>query len=110
MIPQKLYQSHDMKANQKRKGQWSSRVFFQRKAAGKVQVTEQLLNQPSNEPKRGSTVVNTSMDGCSIDNPRAMSNTAAKLRRTGSKLLSIVSFSGSSGMPLEFFQAYNSDQ
>ena len=62
-----------------------------------MHVNEKLLNHPGKEFQGESTVVNMSMDGCSTENPRGLSSTAAKLRRTGSKLLSMVSFTGSSG-------------
>ncbi len=79
----------NMGANQKRKRQWSSKGLFGLKTVSKIFVIEQLPSTLDN--------VSHDADMCSAENAHEKSGTAAKLRRTGSKLLSVVRFSGSSG-------------
>ena len=82
--------------NTKRKWRWSSKSLFGSKASSKVIILEHAsLNTPSDA--REHSAVHMSLDGCSAEDVRHMMGVGARVRRNGSKLLSIVGLRRSSG-------------
>ena len=83
-------------ANTKRKWRWSSKSLFGSKASNKVIILEHAsLNTLADA--RELSAIHMSLDGCSAEDVRHMMGVGAKMRRNGSKLLSIVGLQRSSG-------------
>ena len=83
-------------ANTKRKWRWSSKSLFGSRASNKVIVLEHASLHTLPDP-REHNAVHMSLDGCSAEDVRYMMSVGAKMRRNGSKLLSIVGLQRSSG-------------
>ena len=87
---------NSMTVNAKRKWRWSSKSVFVPRPTKVTVIEESTPDSPEgvgNQP----VVFDISMDGCSTENGQDKSKLAAKMRRNGSRFLSIVGFSRSSG-------------
>ena len=82
-----------MKINAKRKWRWGSKTLFAPKAS-KIIVFERSTTAAQD---RVVDQVAVSLDGCSAEDADRASTIAAKVRRNGSKILSIAGISTSSG-------------
>lgn len=81
----------------KRKWRWGSKSIFGSRAPNKVVITEHSIasHQKGSTDQRAAN--DTSPDGCDIEDERQRSRVKVKLRRNGSKFLSIVSLKRDSG-------------
>lgn len=85
-----------MMDNLKRKREWSSKGLLGLKTTNKIFIIEQLPITSEN--------LSQDVEMCVADNAPEKTSTGAKLRRTGSKLLSAVRFSTSSSKSIDFAQ------
>lgn len=85
-----------MMDNLKRKREWSSKGLLGLKTTNKIFIIEQLPITSEN--------LSQDVEMCVADNAPEKTGTGAKLRRTGSKLLSAVRFSTSSSKSIDFAQ------
>lgn len=85
-------------ATTKRKWRWGSKSLFGSRASNKVIVLEHASINTQSDPREHSAV-HLSLDGCSAEDVRYIMGVGAKMRRNGSKLLSIVGLQRSSGYP-----------
>ena len=86
-----------MLRGQKRKSRWSSKGLFGSKAAKKIHVFERLKDGDEDGRSKHNGVVTMSLDGCSIDDGPPINAAAARFRRSGSKVLSILGLRHNSG-------------
>ncbi|KAA6413009.1 MAG: AGC NDR NDR kinase [Lasallia pustulata] len=86
-----------MLRGQKRKSRWSSKGLFGSKAAKKIGVFERLKDGDDDGRPKPNGVVTMSLDGCSIDDGPPANAAAARFRRSGSKVLSILGLRHNSG-------------
>lgn len=91
-----------LKSSHKLKGQWSSRNFFGVRSGDKVRVVERMVTNADDGAAEGSAVLDKFMDGCSMEDQTLKPGPIHKLRSTGSKILSFMRFSTSSGKLLPF--------
>lgn len=82
-----------MRLSQKRKRCWGSKVFLGFRRA-KVLAIQKL---PGDEVANRSGALDGLMEGSNSEDAKPKAVTAAKMRRTGSKILSVVRFSRLSG-------------
>ena len=87
-----------MKGDTKRKWRWSSKSAFASSQPSKVLVVDQPLNNSHDGAADGFAVNGMSLDACSIEDGRERLGMAARMRRHGSKFLSVVGLQRSSGM------------
>lgn len=87
-----------MGIGQKRKRRWGSKGFFGFRPA-KIQALENLPDAGGNETTNRSGVLDGFIEGSNSEDANNLTaGTAAKIRRTGSRILSIVRFAVASGM------------
>lgn len=89
-----------MLRSQKRKSRWGSKGLFGSKAAKKLGVFERSKDGQEDEISRRDGVVSTSLDGCSIEDNPPKNAAAARFRRNGSKVLSLLGLRQNSGKVL----------
>ena len=93
-------QSRSMLRSQKRKSRWSSKGLFGSKAAKKLAAFERSKDDQEDGRSKQDGVINMSLDGCSIDDGPSKNAAAARFRRNGSKVLSILGLRQNSGKAL----------
>lgn len=93
--------------SQKRKSRWSSKGLFGSKAAKKLGVFERPHDVQEHARSKHNGVIDMSLDGCSIGDGTPKNTTAAKFRRNGSKVLSILGLRQHSGKAL-FYASFHS--
>ena len=87
-----------MKADTKRRWRWSSKSVVAFSQPSKVLVVDQLMITSNDGAADRFAVNELSLDACSMEDGRDRSGMAARMRRHGSKFLSIVGLQRSSGM------------
>ena len=87
-----------MKGDTKRKWRWSSKSAFASSQPSKVLVVDQPINTSHDAAADRFAVNEMSLDAYSIEDGRERSGMAGRMRRHGSKFLSIVGLQRSSGM------------
>ena len=87
-----------MQGDTKRKWRWSSKSLHASGQPNKVLVVDQLMPDSHNGAMDRFAVNEMSLDGCSMEDARERSGLAARMRRHGSRFLSIVGLQRSSGM------------
>ena len=87
-----------MQGDSKRKWRWSSKSLHASCQPNKVFVIDQSMPNTHNGTTNRFAVNEVSLDGCSMDDARERSGLAARMRRHGSRFLSIVGLQRSSGM------------
>ena len=88
----------DMKADNKRKWRWSSKSLIASSQPNKVHVVDRSMPDTHDDAADRSVVTEMSLDGCSMDDGHERSGMVARMRRHGSRLLSIVGLQRSSGV------------
>ena len=86
-----------MKHETKRKWRWSSKSLFSSSQPKKVLVVNQSMLDNQASAADGFIVNEMSLDGCSTEDGHERSGMAARIRRHGSRFLSIVGLQRSSG-------------
>lgn len=87
-----------MKHETKRKWRWSSKSPFSSSQPKKRLVVNQSMVDNQDSAPDGFIVNEMSLDGCSTEDGHERSGMAARIRRHGSRFLSIVGLQRSSGM------------
>ena len=87
-----------MKGDTKRKWRWSSKSLVTSSQPNKVLVVDQSMLDTHGGADDRFAVTEMSLDGCSMEDGHERSGLAARMRRHGSKILSIVGLQRSSGM------------
>ena len=87
-----------MKGYTKRKWRWSSKSVVASGQPNKVLVVDQSMLDTHDDATDRFAVNEMSLDGCSVEDGRERSGMAARMRRHGSRFLSIVGLQRSSGM------------
>lgn len=87
-----------MKGYTKRKWRWSSKSVVASGQPSKVLVLDQSMLDIHDEAADRFVVNEISLDGCSVEDGRERSRMAARMRRHGSRFLSIVGLQRSSGI------------
>lgn len=87
-----------MKDDTKRKWRWSSKSLFASSQPKKVLVVNQSILDNQDSAADQFAVHEMSLDGCSTEDGHERSGVAARIRRHGSRFLSIVGLQRSSGM------------
>lgn len=90
-----------MLRSQKRKSRWSSKGLFGSKAVKKLGVFERPNDGQEHTRSKHNGAIDMSLDGCSIDDVPPKITTAARFRRNGSKVLSILGLKQNSGKALD---------
>ena len=88
----------NMKGDTKRKWRWSSKSAFASSQPSKVLVVDQPMNTFHDGAADRFAVNEMSLDAYSMEDDRERSGLAGRMRRRGSKFLSIVGLQRSSGM------------
>ena len=88
----------NMKADTKRKWRWSSKSLIASSQPHKVHVVDRTMPDTHDDAADRSVVTEMSLDGCSMDDGRERSGVVARMRRHGSRFLSIVGLQRSSGV------------
>lgn len=100
-FPHSYMGAFNMIAGQKRKRRWGSKGFFGFRTA-KFQALENLLHDAGDEYPTPTGALDGLIEGSHSDDGNFNLGTASKLRRTGSKMLSVVRLSGFGGMYIKF--------
>ena len=87
-----------MKGYTKRKWRWSSKSAVASNQPSKVLVVDQSMLETHEDAADRFAVNELSLDGCSVEDGRERSGMAARMRRHGSRFLSIVGLQRSSGI------------
>lgn len=87
-----------MKGDTKRKWHWSSRSLIASSQPKKVLVVDQSMLDKHDGAADRFAINETSLDGCSMEDGDERSGMAERMRRHGSRFLSIVGLQRSSGM------------
>ena len=87
-----------MKGDTKRKWRWSSKSLVTSVQSNKVLVVDQSMLDTRDGAGDRFAVNEMSLDGCSIEDDHKRPGMAARMRRHGSRFLSIVGLQRSSGM------------
>lgn len=90
-----LIKTAGMKGDTKRKWRWSSKSLFASNQPNKVLVIDPLMVDTHVGPTDRFAVNEMSLDGCSMEDGHERSGVAARMRRHGSRLLSIVGLQSS---------------
>lgn len=91
-----------MLRSQKRKSRWSSKGLFGSKAAKKLGVFERPNDGQESARSKHNALIDMSLDGCSIEDAPPKNTTAARFRRNGSKVLSILGLKQNGGKALVY--------
>lgn len=95
-IPSSPHQIAAMTGNNKRKWSWDSRSVFASKGPSKVAEIDRTILDAQDATSRLAPS-DMSLDGCSTKDVHQRAGLTARMRRNGSKFLSIVGFQRSSG-------------
>lgn len=96
-----------MKGDTKRKWRWSSKGLFASNQPKKVLVVDQSMLDTHDGAADRFDVNEISLDGCSMEDGHERWGVAARMRRHGSRILSIVGLQRSSGKcssPIKFLK------
>ena len=94
----KILKSASMDSDTKRKWRWSSNSLVASGQPTKVLVVDRSMLSPYSFAADQIAVHGLSLDGCSMEEAHERPGLAARMRRHGSRFLSIVGFQRSSGM------------
>lgn len=89
-----------MLRSQKRKSRWGSKGLFGSKPAKKLGVFERSNDGQEDARSKHNVIINMSLDGGSIEDGPPKDTAAARFRRNGSKVLSILGLRQNSGEAL----------
>ena len=87
-----------MKGDTKRKWRWSSKSLLASSQPNKVLIVDQSILNTHDRAADRLALNEISLDGCSMEDGHERSGMAAKMRRHGSRFLSMVGLQRSSGM------------
>ena len=95
-----------MKGDTKRKWRWSSKSAIASSQPSKVVVVDRPMLDTHDGAADQVRVNEMSLDGCSMEDGHERSGMAARMRRHGSRFLSIVGLQRSTGMYFSLVQLF----